>query len=231
MHNIHISSNTNVNQDTRKILIKQKLYNIKQKNNQSLEEYYNEFKYLIDACKNINAEIPTDQEIAVLFLNGLLRLKFDELLNDINNYPEIYLYNYNNNNESLNIDNAYIFSVNNSSNRTETDDSDLILLDSCAQISVFNSLDLLNDIKKINQPILLSRINKSTDIISTNYIGKLNSLSKLNIAISNNVRRNILCLVDIINYHGIMKTIILLFMEIIINYLLSQCKIISYVEN
>ena len=112
------------------------------------------------------------------------------------------LVNLSTNNSKPNIPLILSTETENDINDPDYDDPNVILLDSCAQISLFNNANPLSNITTIDEDIFISGINNNGEFIRTNYTGKYNNISKFNILISNKVKRNVIYLADIVkNYN------------------------------
>jgi 7-cyano-7-deazaguanine synthase in queuosine biosynthesis len=79
--------------------------------------------------------------------------------------------------------------------------SNSVILDTGAQISVFNNLSLLHNIHESTITININGISKHSQPISTNTIGKLHALDKIPIYYSPHVKRNIISFNDAINHY------------------------------
>lgn len=75
-------------------------------------------------------------------------------------------------------------------------ETDLVILDSGAQLSIFRNEDLLYNISITDTPVNINGIGKTSKPISTNKIGFLPGLDNIPIYISSDVKRNILSLAD-----------------------------------
>jgi hypothetical protein len=67
----------------------------------------------------------------------------------------------------------------------------LVLLDSCAQVSVFSNPSLLQNISDA-PPVVITGVNKGTAAVTTNQAGVLPGLDKVLIYFSPQIKRNIL---------------------------------------
>ncbi len=88
---------------------------------------------------------------------------------------------------------------------TETSNSpNVVILDSGAQLSIFNNKDLLQDLHESDITININRINKSSPSIATNTVGYLCGLEKIEIYYSPLVKRNILSFNDVNKCYDVM---------------------------
>ncbi len=89
----------------------------------------------------------------------------------------------------------------NSENDLDYNDKNLVLLDSCAQTSIFFNKNLLTDIETSEYPTVISGISKNSNKITCKQFGKFSGLHKININYSEEARKNILSLNDILQHY------------------------------
>ena len=81
--------------------------------------------------------------------------------------------------------------------------SDRVLLDTCAQTSVFHNSALLTNIRTSSVTMTVRGINKDATPAVTNQVGNLPGLEKVTIFISPDVKRNILAFDDVEKHYNI----------------------------
>ena len=295
---VHRTSDYYLGIESQQLEVKQQFYQVFQRNNQEVESYYEYFSEAVRSFKEVNLPTPSDQEQAIRFLQGLNREVYQQLHDDMHNYPQNHIEN------KKSLHNAYMFAVNfrnskshrsinqknvffsdhkhpnnnkkNKNNnkqekkqeektdikpsneeqksnskvyckyhktnshsteeckylnskksvalvetsqcteyvnenithvlstdiiKTSYDDENLILLDSCAQTSIFSNKSLLTNMTELDYPMTISGISKSSTNVKCFEKGKLYGLQNIDINYSHNSKKNILCLADILKFY------------------------------
>jgi hypothetical protein len=78
------------------------------------------------------------------------------------------------------------------------DDQNLVLLDPCAQVSIFHNENLLSNITPVTDSVSITGLSKNSTAITPVFKGTLRGFDGVTIYISKETKRNILCFSDII---------------------------------
>jgi hypothetical protein len=78
------------------------------------------------------------------------------------------------------------------------DDENLVLLDTCAQVSIFHNENLLSNITPVTDSVSITGLSKNSTAITPVFKGTLRGFDGVTIYISKETKRNILCFSDII---------------------------------
>ena len=77
----------------------------------------------------------------------------------------------------------------------------LVLLDTCAQVSIFKNGDLLQNVTPIKQEVSISGLSRSSVSIQPKLQGQLPGFEDVTIYISPETKRNILCYADVVDHY------------------------------